>query len=83
MWPEISIDIENEIKNCMVYEKHRLLLPQPLKLSEMPMHPWQKIGMDLFEWKGMPSLLFVDYCSRWIDIAFLKTTTLSSVIEHT
>ena len=83
-WPGISKYIEDEVQNCLVLcVKYRLLPPQPLKPSETPIHPWQKIGMDLFEWKGMSYLLLVDYYSRWIDIAFLKTTTSSSVIEHT
>ncbi|GFR59564.1 Pol polyprotein [Elysia marginata] len=45
-------------------------------------YPFQKVGMDLFEWKGQQYLLIVDYFSGWIELALLKRTSLHSTIEH-
>ena len=59
--------------------------PQPLKTILTPDYSWQKVGMDLYEWKGAQYLLIVivEYFSRWIEIVLLKHTSSSKVIEHT
>ncbi|GFO24240.1 Pol polyprotein [Plakobranchus ocellatus] len=81
-WPNLSTEIETMIRNCMTCEKTRTVPKQPLKPTPTPSYPWQRLGADLFEWKGRTYLLMVDYFSRWIEIALLNKTTTSSVIEH-
>ena len=44
--------------------------------------PWQKEGMDLFEWQELTYLIIVDYYSRFIEIAQLDRTTAEAVIQH-
>jgi len=51
--------------------------------SKLPDMPWQKIGTDLFEFKGNQYLLIVDYHSRFIEIALLNGTSAENVIRHT
>ena len=51
--------------------------------SEFPELPWQKVGMDLFEWKKISYLLIVDYYSRYIEIAKLTNVTAEEVIRRT
>ena len=48
--------------------------------SQLPDYPWQKIGTDLFEIKGVTYLLVVDYFSRYPEVIRLTTTTSHSVI---
>ena len=81
-WPKLSQQIESLIKDCKTCEKQRQLQPEPLQPTKTPDFPWQRVGMDLFEWKNHPYLLIVDYYSRWIEIAHLRQTTSSTVIEH-
>ena len=81
-WPGLSKQIEAKISNCSVCEKERVLHPEPLQPTKTPDYPWQRVGMDLFEWKGHQYLLVVDYFSRWIEITHLTQTTSSAVIEH-
>lgn len=81
-WPGLSKQIEKKISNCPICEKERVLHPEPLQPTKTPDYPWQRVGMDLFEWKGHSYLLIVDYYSRWIEIAHLKQTTSLAVIEH-
>ena len=81
-WPGLSKQIEAKISNCSVCEKERVLHLEPLQPTKTPDYPWQRVGMDLFEWKGHQYLLVVDYFSRWIEIAHLTQTTSSAVIEH-
>ena len=47
-------------------EKERVLHPEPLQPTKTPDYHWQRVGMDLFKWKGHQYLLVVDHFSRWI-----------------
>ena len=49
----------------------------------MPDLPWQKVGMDMFEWRKVNYLLIVDYYSRYIEIAKVSRLTAEEVILHT
>ena len=49
--------------------------------SELPEYPWQKLGSDLFELKGVHYLLVVDYYSRFIDISKMSSATSASIIS--
>ena len=50
----------------------------PFTLRELP---WQKVGMDLFEWKKFVYLIIVDSYSRFIEIAKLDRATAEAVIQ--
>ena len=50
--------------------------------SELPDRPWQKVAVDLFELKGHPYLLVIDYFSRYIEVAKLSSTTSPDVSVH-
>ena len=55
---------------------------KPLKPTEFPTCPWQRIGADLFQLNGANYLLVVDYFSRYVEIAKLYSQTSGSVINH-
>ena len=48
---------------------------EPLMPTCLPDCPWQKVGMDLFEWSKRDYLLIIDYFTRYIEIAELKNTS--------
>jgi len=47
----------------------------------MPTLPWQKVGVDLFEYKKS-YIIIIDYFSRFIEIAKLTSTSSTAVITH-
>ena len=50
--------------------------------SALPDFPWQKVGTDLFQWKGKTYLLIVDFYSRYIEVALLNRLHAEEVITH-
>ena len=49
-------------------------------VTPLPEYPWQTVGTDLFELKGVHYLLAVDYFSRYPEIVRLGATTTLSVV---
>ena len=54
---------------------------EPMIPSTFPELPWQKVGMDLFEWQKLAYLIIMDYYSRFIEIAKLDRATADAVIQ--
>ena len=81
-WPGLSRQLEELVNNCLVCRKFTNQRSEPLMPSALPDLPWQKVGTDLFELKGKPHLLIVDYYSRFIEVAQLHRTT-AEVIQKT
>jgi len=75
-WPGVSKQIQRFIQNCNTCCKNF----EPLIPTELPSRPWQKLGSDLFEYKGATYILVVDYFSRYVEILKLSSTTSASII---
>ena len=56
---------------------------EPIQSSPLPELPFQKVGTDLFQWNGKEYLLVVNYCSCYIEVAQLSTTSSAMIIQHT
>ena len=82
-WPGLAKQLENLVTRCTVCRKNQQQRPQPLMQPEPPQLPWEKVGMDLFEWEQKHYLLVVDYYSRYIEIARLANTMTNEVLKHT
>ena len=70
------------VKQCPTCIKERVNPAEPVIPSELPDRPWQKVAADLFELKGHPYLLVIDYFSRYIEVAKLSSTTSPDVSVH-
>ncbi|KAK3748845.1 hypothetical protein QZH41_006630 [Actinostola sp. cb2023] len=82
-WPGISKDIKEMSSNCATciqYAKQQQA--QPLQQHNLPSYPWQKLGSDLFDYKGSQYLLLADYYSKFPVVRKLNTTTSTAVIDH-
>ncbi|XP_045030394.1 uncharacterized protein K02A2.6-like [Daphnia magna] len=53
----------------------------PLFPTRIPVHPFQKVSADIFQFGGVHYLLLVDEYSKWPCVATLRTLTSSSTIE--
>ena len=82
LWPGMSSQLTDLVSNCVECKKHLTPKVQPLIPTELPQLPWQKVAMDLFEWKKKTYLLIVDFYSRYIEIALLNRLTSEEVVAH-
>ena len=80
-WPGINKDIDDMIAKWLICCKHKKQNVEPLKPTPFPEYPWQQVATDLFVWKQTSYLLVVDYYSRYIEIASLRTTNSRGVIQ--
>ena len=79
-WPGISSQIEDWVKNCLHCAECNRPRKEPLRPSELPAYPWQKVGTDLFLLNGATYIVIVDYFSRYPEVIKLASTTSQSVI---
>ena len=68
------------MKSCQECTKQSTLKREPMIPSSLPDFPWQIVGTDLFQHKGITYLLVVDYFSRYPEITKLTNTTSKGVI---
>ena len=49
--------------------------------THLPAYPWEEVGADLFQLRGVTYLLVVDYFSNFPELIKLTSTTAPSVIN--
>ena len=81
-WPGISKQIEETVQKCLRCCQHLTQRAEPLLPTVFPDYPWQKVGVDLFVFKGSSYLLLIDYYSRYVEMSKLHSTTSTAVIQH-
>ena len=79
-WPGISRQMEQMIQNCHTCAKEVNYRKEPLMPTELTEFPWQVVGSDLFELRGVHYLLIVDYFSRFPEVVKISTTTSTAII---
>ena len=79
-WPKIKYDIEYMCLKCQTCNKFkRKNQKEPLKQYVVPERPFQRVGVDIFEYKNKDYVLCVDYYSKFIEIRKLCSKTAKSV----
>ena len=82
-WPGISNDIRQLVKDCELCNKHQPEQPKlPIMKPNLPKRPWEKLGTDMFEFKGNKYLTIVDYYSIYPVIRLLSDITADTVCNH-
>ena len=77
-------DIENFVRNCEscnVYQNEQV--KEPLTQHEIPDRSWEKLGVDLFEFRNKNYLVTVDYYSNFFEVHTFRLckTTSKHVIQ--
>ena len=82
-WPGISEDIKTTYQRYTICAKFaRTVQQEILKPTETPLHSWNKLGLDIFQLKGVHYLLIVDYFSQFPVLQKLSTLHSQSVINN-
>ncbi|KAG1712216.1 hypothetical protein GQR58_002396 [Nymphon striatum] len=80
-WPGMSGDVRQYVQachTCATFSDRQP--PETLFLHEIPDHPWETVGSDIFTIKERSYLVTVDYYSGFFEIDFLLDTLSKTVI---
>ena len=81
-WPKISADILQTAQSCRVCQTFsKSQQRETLMPHEVPQGPWEKIGIDYFEFQSANYLMIADYYSRFPVIRRTRSTTTSATID--
>ena len=82
-WPGITNDIKQLVKDCDICNKYQAEQPKlPVMQPDLATRPWEKLGTDIFEFKGNKYLMIVDYYSRFPVIRLLSDITADTICNH-
>ena len=80
-WPNMYSDIENQVKQCSVCNKYsNTNQKEPLLPHPIPVHPWEKVGIDYFTLDGKDFLLIVDYFSKYHEVLQMTSKIAQATI---
>ncbi|KAJ0179821.1 hypothetical protein K1T71_004412 [Dendrolimus kikuchii] len=75
-WPQMNNDIEkyiNQCHICLTYRRNNS--KQPIIHHNYKLLPWNKVGIDLFDFDGKKYLIVVDYFSKYVELALLNNSS--------
>ena len=82
-WPGIGKEITALVDRCAICQQRRSSQrEQPLRPTELPELPWQKIAIDICQHQRNDYLVIIDYYSRWIEVKQLTSLTTECVITR-
>ena len=55
---------------------------RPMIPHAIPDRPWQKLVSGVFEHKGKPYLVVVDYYSKFIETSLMRDKTAGTIVTH-
>ena len=80
-WFGIGRDIKSIVGRCEECQmKKAAQRREPLISSPLPERPWDRIGIDLLDFKGKTFLVAMDYYSRYLEVMELSRPTSFLVI---
>ena len=80
-YPGITADIKKVISACAICVRLQAELQKESLLShESPSRIWEKVGIDIFTFRGQDYLITVDYLSNYFEIDRLPSKKMPDVI---
>lgn len=82
-WPGMSRDIEIMVSKCEVCEKFgKANTKEPLIPHSIPSRPFEKIGIDILEFRNVNYLIIMDYYSKWLEIEKLSSKNITEIKQR-
>jgi hypothetical protein len=80
-WPGMSADIKETVARCILCQRFaNNQQREPLIPHEIPDLPWNKVGMDILEFRSKTFLVVVDFYSHFPELRLLKQKRSEDVI---
>lgn len=81
-WPTMNADIKQHVSSCKSCSKFAARnQKETLKQHDLGSFPWEKVGIDLFQFGNSHYLVTVDYFSNYFEIDKLESLTSACVIR--
>lgn len=81
-WPGIISDLLQAAQSCKLCQTFsRSQQSETLLAHEVPQGPWEKLGVDFFEFQFTIYFLIADYYSRFPVVRRVCSTTVSATAE--
>ena len=81
-WPACDDQIRNLVASCNTCQENRHKNPAlPMLPSRIPVHPFQLVTADIFQFAGVHYLLLLDGYSKWPCVAKLRSLTSAATIQ--
>ena len=82
-WPGILNDIRTLAETCTVCQENSKSQPKEIQQqTEVPLHAWERLGIDLLELNKEHFLLVVDYYSRFPVLRKVNSLSIATTVLH-
>ena len=81
-WPGLNSSITemiNKCSTCLMFSANQPA--EDLQPHDLPVHPWQKVGADIFTHSGKDYLVACDYFLNYIEVTQLSRSTSLAVVS--
>ena len=79
-WPGWSKAVKLALQACEPCVQEARVPLVPLKMRDLPPHPWHTVAVDIFYFQQMPFFSLMDVYSRYPTVVKLQSETSSSII---
>jgi len=80
-WPGMTTQIKEWISKCHICQRYQAAAQkEPLLSHPAPERPWQKVGVDIFTFRGKDYVITADYSSSYFEIDRLQSKRVTDII---
>jgi len=80
--PNMTREIRDCISACSICVRmQNEQQKEPLMSHDAPSRVWEKVGLDLFRFRGQDYCIIVDYLSNYFEIDRLQSEKISDVVN--
>ncbi|XP_035700303.1 uncharacterized protein K02A2.6-like [Branchiostoma floridae] len=81
-WPGMNAEVRDYVSKCDVCQTvGRKQQKETLQPHPVPKRPWERVGVDLFQFKDRDYLITVDYYSNFFEIDTCENTRATTIIK--